>query len=77
MKVKLLSIGQKESLVGIQIADSHFYNPIEDANGNWFISLEECEQTTNPDYLWIKDLYEIDYNPTPFGVSQFNLVNNQ
>lgn len=77
MKVKLLTAEQKDTLIGVEISDSHFYGPTEDGNGNWFISIIECEQTTNPDYLWVKALPEIDYVPIPFDSNEFNLVNNQ
>ena len=72
MKVKLLTPEQKDLLVGAEITNSHFYNPSQDAEGNWFISNEECDQTSNPDYAWIKELSEIDYEPIPFDLSQFN-----
>ena len=76
MKVKLLTTEQKDLLVGIEISDSHFYNPFLDADRNQILSLEEANATTNPDYLWVKDLPEIDYNGIPFDIAQFNLVNN-
>ena len=69
MKVKLLTTEQKDSLIGVEIGDSHFYNPAIDAEGNCFISLQEAEQTTNPDYLWIKDLPEIDYVPHTIDIN--------
>ena len=69
MKVKLLTTEQKDSLIGVQIGDSHFYNPAQDANGDWFLSIPECKQTTNPDYLWVKDLPEIDYVPHTIDIN--------
>lgn len=69
MKVKLLTTEQKDSLIGIEIADSHFYNPVKDSEDNWFISIKEAEHTTNPDFQWVKDLPEIDYVKPPFDIS--------
>lgn len=69
MKVKLLTTEQKDSLIGVQIEDSHFYGPAQDANENWFISVQETEQTTNPSYLWVKDLPEIDYVPHTIDIN--------
>ena len=73
MKVKLLTTEQKDLLVGVEIANSHFYNPSKDANDNWFISVQECNQTTNPNYAWVKSLPEIDYTPIPFDLAAFNV----
>jgi hypothetical protein len=72
MKVKLLTTEQKDSLIGVQIGDSHFYNPTQDAEGNWFVSILECEQTTNPSYLWVKDLPEIDRVPHTIDINNIN-----
>lgn len=73
MKVKLLTTEQKDLLVGVEITNSHFYNPSQDAEGNWFISIEECDQTYNLNYAWVKELPEIDYNPIPLDLSGFNV----
>lgn len=72
MKVKLLTTEQKDLLVGVEIADNHFYNPFQDDNTNFVISLEECDQTSNPDFIWVKDLPEIDYIPIKFNLFGFN-----
>ena len=73
MKVKLLTTEQKALLVGAEITNSHFYNPSQDVEGNWFISNEECDQTSNPDYLWVKELPEIDYSRIPLDLLEFNV----
>ena len=69
MKVKLLTTEQKDSLIGVEIGDSHFYNPVQDGEGNWYISILESEITTNPDYLWVKDLPEIDRVPHTIDIN--------
>jgi len=62
-KVGLLTIQQKDDLVGqLYAPDSYFY-PIQDANDNWVISTEEIDHCINPDYLWVKNLPLIDYDP--------------
>lgn len=63
MKVRLLTIQQKEDLVGMMFAPDSTFNPIEDANGNFVISNEEVSQCTNEEYAWVKDLPEIEYEP--------------
>lgn len=73
MQVKLLTTEQKDLLVGVEITDSHFYNPVQDVDGNWYISQQECDQTTNPDYLWVKELPDSEFKRMPFNLSEFNV----
>jgi len=59
-QVGLLTETQKEQLVGQQYAPDSYFNPIQDANDNWIISLEEIEAT---DIEWIKEIPLIEYQP--------------
>ena len=61
--VGLLTIEQKDLIVGKEYAPDSFFNPILDLNDNWVISIEEMEYCVNPDYLWVKDLPLIIYEP--------------
>jgi hypothetical protein len=61
--VGLLTIEQKDLIVGQQYTTDSFFNPIQDLNDNWVISIEEMEYCTNVDYLWVKDLDLIIYEP--------------
>ena len=64
MKVRQLTEEQKNILEGKTYDGVQFFNPTQDADGNWFISNEEVAQTTNEEFTsWINDLTEIDYNP--------------
>jgi hypothetical protein len=65
IEVGLLTIEQKDQLVGQLYDDDSYFNPIQDVNNNWIISTEEMEQCINPDYLWVKDLELIPYEPKP------------
>jgi predicted DNA-binding transcriptional regulator len=65
---KLLYVGlltelQKDELVGQLYAPYSYYNPIQDFNDNWIISVEEIEQTITPEFMWLKDLPMILYIP--------------
>lgn len=61
--VALLTEKEKDALIGqIYMPDSYF-NPVQDADNNWFISVEEIEQCTNEEFIWVKDLPLIPYNP--------------
>jgi hypothetical protein len=64
MKVRKLTLEQKDILVGQIYDDVQFFNPIQDADGNWFISNEEvngCTELQGKEF--IQTLIEIDYNP--------------
>jgi hypothetical protein len=63
MKVGLLTIEQKDSIVGQRFAPNSYFNPIQDINDNWVISQEEMEQCVNPEFIWVKDLSQILYEP--------------
>jgi hypothetical protein len=61
--VGLLTVEQKDELVGQQYAPDSFFNPIMDNADNWIISIEEMENNINPLYAWVKDLDLIVYVP--------------
>tara|TARA_R110000868_G_C10878479_1_gene762764 strand:+ start:1375 stop:1614 length:240 start_codon:yes stop_codon:yes gene_type:complete len=65
---KLLYVGlltelQKDELLGQLYAPYSYYNPIQDFYDNWIISVEEIEQTITPEFMWVKDLPLILYEP--------------
>jgi len=61
--VGLLTIEQKDELVGQQFAPDCYFNPIQDNADNWVISIEEMANNINPNYMWVKDLDLIVYVP--------------
>lgn len=65
IEVGLLTIAQKDSLIGQLYDDDSYFNPIQDINDNWIISVEEMEFCINPEFIWVKDLPLIPYEPKP------------
>lgn len=65
IQVGLLTEAQKNEITGQWYAPDSYFNPIEDVDNNWVISQEEIDQCINPDFMWVKDLPLIDYNPKP------------
>jgi hypothetical protein len=65
--VGLLTELQKDELVGVYYSADSIYNPIQDIDDNWIISVEEIQATSNEDTMWVKDLDLIEYKakPTP------------
>lgn len=53
-----LTLEQKESLMGVEFMPNNYFNPVQDVNGDWFISREEVEQSCID---WVKELTESEY----------------
>ena len=64
MIVYLLTEQQKNTINRHVYKDGMLFNPIQDINGNWIISIEEVEQSEAP-WGWVKNLPQIEYEPVP------------
>jgi hypothetical protein len=66
MTIRLLTPLQAETLRGVYFAPNAVYNPILDALGRYVLSEEEVQQTTNPEFAWVRTLpVETYFAPTP------------
>ena len=65
MQVGLLTETEKNQLVGQTYDTDSYFNPIQDIDDNWIISIEEMEFCVNAEFQWVKDLPLIDYKPKP------------
>lgn len=65
MKVRQLTEQQKDQLVGQTYDGVQYFNPVQDADGNWVISNEEVNACIT-DALTGFELIEIDYNPVTY-----------
>ena len=63
IQVALLTEEQANSLIGVEVITDNYFNPIQDKNGNWIISLEEVEQCS---IEWVKALPLIEYEPVEY-----------
>jgi hypothetical protein len=63
--VGLLTVEQKNDLLVQWYAPDSYFNPIQDLNDNWIISVEEMANCTNEEFMWVKDLPLIIYEPKP------------
>jgi len=63
IQVGLLTEEQKDELVGQQFMVDVYFNPIQDNNNNWVISIQEIDQCVNEEFMWVKDLGLIPYEP--------------
>ena len=69
MKVALLTIQQKDELVGQTLQPDWYFNPVQDADGNWIISTEEIDNNQNPNFDWITELPLIDWVSPNSGIT--------
>jgi hypothetical protein len=65
IQVGLLTETQKDELVGQLYDLDSYFNPIQDIDDNWIISIEEMQQNENPNFTWVRDLPLIEYLPKP------------
>lgn len=65
MKGIKLDLQQAQELQMKTFDGVQFYNPVLDINDEYFISIEELEQTTNSSTLWLKDLSIVDIELKP------------
>ena len=72
--VGLLTVEQKDELVGQMYAPDSYFNPIQDNADNWVISVEEMQYCINPNYMWVQELPLILYVPkeNPFPPISLN-----
>lgn len=65
--VGLLTLRQKDEIKGQAYSADSYFNPIQDINDNWVISIEEIRDC---DLQWVKYLelitYEAKPTPSPF-----------
>ena len=70
MIVAKLTPEQAKKLKGVQFIEDNYFNPIQDNEDNWIISIEEIEQNINREFDWLHDLELIIFvpkvNPNPF-----------
>jgi hypothetical protein len=62
IQVAILTEQQKDQLVGQQYAPDSYFNPIQDEDNNWIISVEEIQST---DIQWVKELPLTEFKPKP------------
>ena len=63
INVGLLTETQKDELIGQLYDKDSYFNPIQDANDSWVISIEEIENNENPAFDWLLNLEMIIFVP--------------
>ena len=70
MEIVLLTETQKQEIEGKKFAIDSYFNPIQDLEDNWIISVEEQELCIHPDFQWIKHCPRIEYKPKPIPMPE-------
>jgi hypothetical protein len=65
MEVIKLTLEQKQEIEGKKFMVDQYFLPLEDADGNWAVTVFEMENCTHPDFQWIKQCPKIEYKPKP------------
>ena len=60
-KIAILTVPQKDSLIGELVCPDVYFNPIQDINLEWFISEDEINTSIYTQHEWIKSLPLVDY----------------
>ena len=63
IQVGLLTLAQKNDIFEMLFDEDSYFNPIQDADDNWVISVEEMEFCTVEQFQWVKELPLIEYKP--------------
>jgi hypothetical protein len=63
IQVGLLTLDEYNQIVGQMFDLDSYFNPIQDADDNWIISIEEIEFCTVEEFQWVKQLPLIEYKP--------------
>lgn len=60
--IAILTIAQKDSLLGMKYDGIQYFNPVQDADGNWVISEEEINNCIHEPCSWVKTLPLTTFN---------------
>lgn len=63
--VGVVTIENKDRIIGQWYMEESFFNPIQDNDDNWVISVQEIKQCINPNFMWVKELQLIPFVPKP------------
>jgi hypothetical protein len=70
MEVVKITEEQKDQIEDQKFAIDSYFNPIEDADGNWIVSTIEQDLCIHPDFQWIKKCPRIEYKPKPYPMPE-------
>ena len=60
-KVAKITFLEAQDLIGQMYAPDSFFNPVQECDGSWIITIQEIEQCVNPEFEWVKYLPLTDW----------------
>jgi hypothetical protein len=63
MQGAILTQTEAADLLGQFYTDDSYFNPVLDINANIYITIQEIENCTAPDFQWVKDLTITNITP--------------
>lgn len=63
MQVVRITEQEKNSLLGEKWDDETFFNPVLDADNEWFVSIEEVYGCNKQEFQWLKQCELVIYKP--------------
>ena len=63
----LLTDEQLKKIIGKIYHDGMYFNPVQDIDNKWFISIEEVKKCSN-NFEWVKKLPLMKYKPIKFKI---------
>lgn len=69
-----LTPGQATSLRNRKYTADMYFHPVQDADGRWFISVEQVAQCDQPQFAWVKTLPLVPYKPKPVDMTMFGIT---
>jgi hypothetical protein len=71
-QVAIVTVEQKDTLVGQKYNSVSYWNPVLDCNDDWIISEEEINQNIYPQFDWTQSLPLIDWCGPPLTGDTIN-----
>jgi hypothetical protein len=65
MNVALLTVHEKDLLVGQLYDIDSYFNPVQDCNNNWVLTEGEINDNIYPEFDWIEQLPLIEWCSPP------------
>ena len=63
MNVYKITEQQKDFLIGQMWYGVTYFNPMQDSEDNWFVSIEEVNGCDKSEFQWLKSCELIEHNP--------------
>jgi len=57
----LLTTDELNLVLNKKYNDTNYFLPLQDTYNNWVIEMAQVDNITNPDFLWVKNCPEIEF----------------